>query len=198
MSAPPRLAILTGDRSQGTNMVRLVEAARAGTIGLEPALVVVGTPDAPARARAEALGVPTAVVPPGRDYGPRMVEALQEADIQWIALAGYLRLLPVDVVRTWSGRILNIHPALLPRFGGKGMYGERVHRAVLASGATESGCTVHWVSERYDEGGILVQLRCPVRPGDDASRLAARVLSLEHEAFPLAFRLALHERSSTP
>ena len=103
-----------------------------------------------------------------------------------VVLAGYVKLVPSDVIARYRGRIINVHPALLPSFGGKGMYGRRVHEAVLASGARESGATVHLVDEVYDRGAILGQARVPVLPGDDPERLAARVLEVEHRLLPAA------------
>jgi folate-dependent phosphoribosylglycinamide formyltransferase PurN len=103
-----------------------------------------------------------------------------------IALAGYLRLVPPDVVAAFGGRMLNVHPALLPAFGGAGMYGARVHQAVLASGARVSGPTVHFVDERYDEGAIIAQWPVPVRTDDTPETLGARVLAVEHRIYPWA------------
>jgi formyltetrahydrofolate-dependent phosphoribosylglycinamide formyltransferase len=146
--------------------------------------------DAGARARAEAAGVPVRVIATrdrdADEVSRETLAALEEAQIDVILLSGYLRLLPAEVVACYAGRILNIHPALLPAFGGKGMYGHRVHEAVVASDATESGATVHFVSERYDEGSILGQWRVPVLPDDTADTLAARVLRVEHELYPRA------------
>ena len=99
-------------------------------------------------------------------------------------MAGYLKLLPAEVVRAYRGRITNIHPALLPRYGGKGMYGHHVHEAVLAAGETETGPTVHLVDEVYDNGRILEQAKVPVRPDDTPDSLAARVLEQEHRLYP--------------
>ena len=105
-------------------------------------------------------------------------------------LAGYIRLVPPEVVSAYRGRIVNVHPALLPDFGGPGMYGRRVHEAVLASGATESGPTVHLVDEEYDRGAILAQSRVPVRKDDTPETLAARVLAEEHRLLPAVVRAA--------
>lgn len=139
---------------------------------------------------AMALGVRVAVVPPTEDgYGQALLQALARCDL--VCLAGYLRLLPEEVLAAFPGRILNVHPALLPKFGGKGMYGIRVHEAVLSSGERESGATVHLVSERYDEGRIIVQRRCPVFPEDTPESLAARVLEEEHLAYVEAIRSVL-------
>lgn len=131
-------------------------------------------------------GLPVALVPPGDDYGLRLLEQLQGVD--FICLAGYMRLLPEEVLRAFPDRILNVHPALLPAFGGKGMFGRRVHEAVIEAGCAESGCTVHLVNEAYDEGRILLQKRCAVYPSDTAESLATRVLALEHEAYVEALR----------
>jgi phosphoribosylglycinamide formyltransferase-1 len=109
---------------------------------------------------------------------------LGEQHIDLLVLAGYLKLVPSGVVAAYRGRIINTHPALLPAFGGKGMYGARVHQAVLASGAVESGVTVHLVDEVYDRGAILAQARVPVLPGDNPDKLAARVLEAEHRLLP--------------
>ncbi len=111
---------------------------------------------------------------------------LERHGARGVLLAGFLRLLPAEVCRAWEGRILNIHPALLPAFGGRGMYGRNVHEAVLRSGAAVSGPTIHFVNERYDEGRILAQWPVPVEPGDTAESLAARVLEVEHILYPAA------------
>jgi phosphoribosylglycinamide formyltransferase 1 len=99
-------------------------------------------------------------------------------------LAGYLRLVPAAIVRRWEGRMLNVHPALLPAFGGKGMYGRRIHEAVLAARSTVTGVTVHLVDEHFDEGPIVAQWPVPVHPGDTPESLAARVLAAEHRLYP--------------
>ena len=118
--------------------------------------------------------------------GARILALLQKHHVRAILLAGFLKLLPASVCRDFEGRILNIHPALLPSFGGKGMYGGRVHEAVLRSGVSLSGPTIHFVNERYDEGRILAQWPVPVLPGDTAASLGARVLEVEHVLYPAA------------
>ena len=110
--------------------------------------------------------------------------ALEAQSVDLLVLAGFLKLVPPGVIARYRGRIINVHPALLPDFGGKGMYGIRVHEAVLQSGAAESGCTVHLVEEEYDRGMILAQARVPVLPGDTARMLASRVLEQEHRLLP--------------
>lgn len=122
----------------------------------------------------------------GEMPGARILGLLKKHRVQAILLAGFLRLLPASVCRAFEGRILNIHPALLPSFGGRGMYGQRVHEAVLHSGASLSGPTIHFVNERYDEGRILAQWPVPVLPGDTAASLGARVLEIEHLLYPAA------------
>ncbi|MBX3463095.1 MAG: phosphoribosylglycinamide formyltransferase [Planctomycetes bacterium] len=116
---------------------------------------------------------------------------LLELDVDLVVLAGYLRLLPI--VPEFEGRVLNIHPSLLPRHGGKGMHGDRVHSAVLQAGDVESGCTAHLCDERYDHGRILVQARVPVLPGDSPAALAQRVFAAECEVYPAAIALRWHE-----
>jgi phosphoribosylglycinamide formyltransferase-1 len=143
-----------------------------------------------ALARAEAAGVPHRVIPTkGRDpqeVAAEILAALEAYGVRVIFLAGYLKLLPAPVVQAFAGRIINIHPALLPAFGGKGMWGMHVHRAVLESGARLSGPTVHLVDEEYDRGTILAQWPVPVLPDDSPEALAARVLEVEHRLYPMA------------
>lgn len=151
-------------------------------------LVISDNADAFALQRARDVGVATAYVDVrGRDrddVATAMLEALHAHDIQLIVLAGYMRLVPAAVIERYVDRIINIHPALLPAFGGRGMYGQHVHEAVIAAGCTITGVTVHLVNERYDEGRILAQWPVPVLPGDTADSLAARVLSIEHCVYP--------------
>ncbi|MXV95993.1 MAG: phosphoribosylglycinamide formyltransferase [Gemmatimonadetes bacterium] len=118
--------------------------------------------------------------------GGELLLLLARHRAEGILLAGFLKLLPAAVCRAYRDRVLNIHPALLPAFGGQGMYGHQVHEAVLRSGATLSGATIHFVNERYDEGRILAQWPVPVGPGDSADTLAARVLEVEHTLYPAA------------
>lgn len=113
-----------------------------------------------------------------------LLEHLQAEHIDFIVLAGYLRLIPASVIEAYADKIVNIHPALLPKYGGKGMYGDRVHQAVLAAGESKSGITIHFVNARYDEGAILFQATCPVQPTDSPSDLAQRIHALEHAHYP--------------
>jgi phosphoribosylglycinamide formyltransferase 1 len=114
----------------------------------------------------------------------KVVDWLKEHQITHLVLAGFLWLVPQHLVQQYPGKIINIHPALLPKFGGKGMYGIRVHEAVKQAGETQTGLTIHEVNERYDEGVYLFQARCPISAADTASTIAARVLALEHQHYP--------------
>jgi len=148
-------------------------------------LVASNRPDAGALARAARAIVPHVVLrSPRAPHGADLAETLAAHHVDLIALAGYMRLVPADVTATFVGRMLNVHPALLPEFGGPGMYGERVHRAVLKAGATHSGPSVHFVDEVYDHGAVIAQWPVPVLAGDDEHSLAARVLRAEHLLYP--------------
>ncbi|MBN1929581.1 MAG: phosphoribosylglycinamide formyltransferase [Chlorobiaceae bacterium] len=128
------------------------------------------------------------------EFALAMLDALRERQIDMILLAGYLRKIPDAVVAAYAEKIVNIHPALLPQFGGHGMYGMRVHEAVIASGETRSGATVHFVNEEYDKGRIIMQNHVPVLPGDTAETLAERVLRCEHRLYPAALEKLLAEQ----
>lgn len=144
--------------------------------------VVSNRTDAAALDRARQAGVRTTVLRDPADPD-ELLRALDDADL--VVLAGYLKLLPARVVARFRRRAINIHPALLPAFGGPGMFGRRVHEAVLASGATESGATVHYVDEQFDRGPIIAQRTVPVLPDDTADSLAHRVLAVEHALLPM-------------
>ncbi|HTI06596.1 MAG TPA: phosphoribosylglycinamide formyltransferase [Gemmatimonadales bacterium] len=176
--APVRVAVLVS--GGGTNLQALLDALHSSPIA-RVTRVVSNRSDAGALARAQAAGVPTAVLRHPAD-GDELLAAL--GDAQLVVLAGYLKLVPRAVVSRFRGRMVNIHPALLPDFGGPGMYGHHVHEAVLASGAKESGVTVHFVDEAFDRGEIIAQERVPVKPGDTPDALAARVLEAEHRLLP--------------
>ena len=149
------------------------------------ALVVSDRAEAAGLDRARSGGIPAEALS-HPDDGDEWLRLLWRFRIDLVVLAGYVKLVPAPVIASYRGRIINIHPALLPAFGGKGMYGRRVHQAVLASGAQESGATVHLVDEVYDHGAVLAQARVPVLPGDTADTLAERVLVVEHRLLPAA------------
>ena len=146
-------------------------------------LVVSNRPTAGAISRATERGIDTAVIAPGSDEG-RLEELLAQRRIDLVVLAGYLRLVPRGVTSAYRGRLINIHPALLPAFGGPGMFGHRVHQAVLDAGVRLTGATVHFVDEHYDRGPIIAQWPVPVLEGDTPESLAARVLQVEHALLP--------------
>ena len=180
-----RLAVFAS--GGGSNLQALIDRF-TDTAHVRVALVVSDRAAAGALARARAAGVPAAHIAAagraGTDVTADMLAALSAQRIDLIALAGYLRLVPPAVVARYRGRILNIHPALLPAFGGAGMYGRHVHEAVLAAGCRVTGATVHYVDERYDEGRIIAQWPVPVLPGDTTAVLAERVLAVEHRLYP--------------
>lgn len=169
----------------GTNMQALLDHEEHGAAYRIEVLVVDRPCVAEQRARAKGRAV-YRVDFGSRSAGDEVVGLLERHGVRGVLLAGFLKLLPPEVCRAYDDRILNIHPALLPAFGGKGMYGRHVHEAVLRSGATVSGPTIHFVNEHYDEGRILAQWPVPVEPGDTAESLAARVLEVEHLLFPAA------------
>lgn len=200
-----RLAVLAS--GGGSNLQSLLDtfngpAARPARVEL----VIGGKPGIGALDRAAAAGVPAVVIEAGGrsedEIASEMLFALDANRIDIVVLAGYIRLVPLRVVERFEGRMLNIHPALLPAFGGPGMYGQRVHRAVIESGSRVSGATVHLVGARYDEGPIVAQWPVPVLPGDTPESLARRVLTAEHLLLPAAVELLvsslLGETSRTP
>jgi len=191
---PIRIGILLSGKGRGSNMQALIDATRDGRIPGAVALVVSTSPGAPALDRAASSGVATQLVP-APDYpspdalDAALAEAFERAEVDLICLAGYMRLLTPGFVRRFAGRMMNVHPGLLPSFGGKGYYGKRVHEAVLETGARFTGVTVHFVDDEYDHGPIILQRVVPVDDDDTPETLAQRVLVEEHRAYPEAVRL---------
>jgi phosphoribosylglycinamide formyltransferase-1 len=177
-----RIAVAISGR--GSNLQALLEVLGPGA-PVEVVLALSNRKDAAGLERARQRNIPAEVLDDPMSAGEWLTR-LARHGVELIVLAGYLKLVPTGVIVAYHGRIINIHPALLPGFGGPGMYGHRVHQAVLASGATESGATVHLVDEVYDRGEILGQARVPVLPGDTPDTLAARVLEAEHRLLPAA------------
>lgn len=178
-----RVAVLAS--GSGSNLQAILDHFGALGPSAPGQVVLVASDRAAARAleRAHTAGIATAHIPSSGP--PDMLAALlAQHRVDVIALAGYLRLVPHEVTRAYRGRIVNVHPALLPAFGGPGMYGRRVHEAVIAAGGRESGATVHFVDEAYDRGAIIAQIRVPVDAADTADTLAARVLAQEHILYP--------------
>ncbi len=183
-----RLAVLLSGR--GSNSQALAQAVAAGQVPAEIVLVFSNRPEAPGLEIARRLGLPTAAIPgAGReraDYDRLVVAELRQRNVEWVCLAGYMRLLSGVLLEAFPGRILNIHPSLLPAFPGL-----EAQRQALEYGVKFSGCTVHWVDETLDGGPILAQAVVPVLDGDDEASLAARILEQEHRLYPEALRLAL-------
>lgn len=190
----PSLRLAVFASGGGSNLQALLDDAGRGDAGYTVGLCVSNAAGAGALERARRAGVATAVLDPAAfadeaAYTAALLAALDAHGIDFVALAGYMKKIPPAVVRTFRGRMLNIHPALLPAFGGRGLYGRRVHEAVLAYGVRWSGATVHLVDEEYDTGPIVLQEPVPVHPGDTPETLAARVLAVEHRLYPEAVRL---------
>lgn len=175
----------------GRTLLNIQELIQAGKLNAEVAVVIASRPCAGIdRARAVGLTVhlvPYKQMPDLPSYSARIAELLADARVDLVLLAGFLSLWQIPP--RFQGRVMNIHPALLPDFGGKGMFGHHVHEAVIKSGARESGCTVHFVTNEYDAGPIILQRRVPVLPGDTPDSLADRVFEQECLAYPEAIRL---------
>jgi phosphoribosylglycinamide formyltransferase-1 len=191
----------------GTNLQALIDAEKAGVLrGGTIALVISDRPGVYALERAQAAGIPARVESPDktlppqerrRDLSDRILRIAGETGTELIILAGFLSILEGDIITAYTGRIINLHPSLLPKYGGPGMYGDRVHRAVLEAGETESGCTVHLVDAGTDTGPILIQKKVPVVPGDTPESLAKRIHCQEHAAIVEAAALMLKQGKFT-
>jgi phosphoribosylglycinamide formyltransferase 1 len=190
--AGDRLRIAVMISGGGRTLVNLATCIERRVLDASIELVVSSRAEAPGVALARERGFDVRIATPPMFGDERamhdvITQWLVERGIGLVCLAGYLRLMRVD--QPYIGRVMNIHPALLPKFGGKGMYGLRVHEAVLAAGDRVSGCTVHFVNEEYDRGPVILQKTCPVLPGDTPESLAARVFELECKAYPEAVAL---------
>ncbi len=180
-------------------MQAIAAACASGQINGKVAVVIGSSADSPALALAREIGLDARSISPRLPeevYAEALLSALADARADLVCLAGYMRKVPNAVVAEYAGRLMNIHAALLPAFGGQGMYGHHIHEAVLAYGAKVSGCTVHFVDEQYDTGPIILQSAVPVEENDAPDTLAARVLAAEHEAYPRAVALFADGRLS--
>jgi formyltetrahydrofolate-dependent phosphoribosylglycinamide formyltransferase len=190
MDRPARLAVLLS--GGGTTLQNFLDRIRAGTLNAEVAVVVSSRREAYGLERARQAGVPAVAVarkehPDGDRYGDALHAALEPFGVDLVLLAGFLSLFQPRA--RYAGRVMNIHPALIPAFCGTGFYGDRVHRAVLESGVRISGCTVHFADDQYDHGPIILQGTVPVLDDDTVESLAARIHTLEQELYPEAVRL---------
>lgn len=189
---PLPIAVLIS--GSGRSLENLARRIAEGRLNCEILAVVSSSPRAGGIGRARRFNLPVVIVDRGAfgeddSFGRAVFDVVKRAGAEVVVMAGFLKFLPIPP--EFTGRVINIHPALLPEFGGKGMYGGHVHEAVLASGAAQSGCTVHFADNEYDHGPIILQKSCPVESGDTAETLADRVFALELEALPEALeRLA--------
>jgi phosphoribosylglycinamide formyltransferase 1 len=171
----------SGTGTNAGNLIKYFSTRNSGKV----VLVLSNKSHAPVLERAANLGVESTIFDREQFYNSREVlKMLTDKGVDFVVLAGFLWYIPEYLTCAFDKRIINIHPALLPAYGGKGMYGDRVHSAVLEAGEKESGITIHYVNEVYDSGDIIFQARCPVLPGDDIHSLAARVHELEYRYFP--------------
>jgi len=187
-----RIAVLASGR--GTNLQAIIDASERGEIPGTVVVVASDNPKAGALDRARAAGIPVLVLsvrsfPTREKFEERLAEAVQSYHPNLVCLAGFMRILSPAFVQHFAGRMMNIHPALLPAFGGVGMYGEHVHRAVLDRGVRVSGCTVHFVDDVPDGGPIILQAAVRVDPEDTVMTLAARIAEVEHRLYPQAIQL---------
>ena len=192
-----RIAVFASGR--GSNFQAILEQIKKGFIPASIELCITNNPEAGIIEIAEENGVPVKICPP-KDYSDShafnqaILTALIEAEIDYIILAGYLKLIGRQIVDRYSNKIINIHPALLPSFGGKGMYGHHVHEAVFNRGVKLSGATVHLVNNEYDAGPIVLQKSVSIEDAISDEEIAKRVLKIEHEIFPQAIKLLVEDR----
>ncbi len=199
MMARARVRLAVFASGGGSNFEAIVKAQESGELDAEITLAVSNRAEAGVLTRAHSHGISTLVIRPedfdsSAEYVEHLLRVLDARRVDFIALAGYLKKIPSAVVRRFRHRMVNIHPALLPSFGGKGLYGQRVHRAVLDYGARWTGVTVHLVDEEYDTGPIVLQEPVPVHQGDTVEALAARVLKVEHRLYAEALQLFAQNR----
>jgi len=181
----PRLGVLVS--GGGTTLQNFLDLEARGELAGDIALVVSSDPDAAACGRARKAGKPLEVVPWRKGASEAVTKALLRAKVDLVLMAGFLHLYRFP--EEFAGRVLNVHPALLPAFGGKGMWGRHVHEAVVKSGVKVTGCTVHFADLAYDRGPVILQRTCPVFAEDSPEDVAARVFELEKQAYPEAIRL---------
>jgi len=182
MTTLPRIALFAS--GNGSNVQRIAEYFQGKDI-LEIGAIYCNNPAAYVLERADQLGIPSILFNREMFLNSSVIlDDLKTRQIDWIVLAGFLWLIPAYLIKAYPAHIVNIHPALLPKYGGKGMYGNKVHEAVIASGDAESGISIHYVNDRYDEGEIIFQARCPVTTEDKPESLASKVHSLEYLYYP--------------
>ncbi|MES2138607.1 MAG: phosphoribosylglycinamide formyltransferase [Bacteroidota bacterium] len=172
---------------EGTNTQNIIDYFKSPTGGIKVALVVSNNPGANVLNRAKEAGIPTIVIERNTFYNSdQLIEQLRSAHIDLIVLAGFLWKIPENLIKNFPDKIINIHPALLPKYGGKGMYGINVHKAVVDAKEKESGISIHFVNENYDEGQLIEQHICSIEPSDTPETVAYKIHQLENEFFPKA------------
>jgi phosphoribosylglycinamide formyltransferase-1 len=177
----------------GSNFEAIINACKEKSLDAEIAGLITNNKNAGALERAEKHGISCHIINPEEfksqhDYERELLRTLQRLAPDVIALAGYLKKIPAAVIRVYENRIFNIHPSLLPAYGGKGFYGLKVHKTVLENGESETGCSVHLVTEEYDEGRVIAFEKVPVYKNDTPETLAKRVLQKEHQLYPEAIQ----------
>lgn len=193
-----RIGVLVSGQSRGTNFQAILDSIAGDNLHARVALLIATSENHGAVARARDAHIKTLILPPdgleGEEWDHRVADALYEEGVSVVVLAGYLRYVTHVLLEAFPRRVLNVHPSLLPAFGGQGMFGTRVHRAVLEHGCKVSGCTVHLVDERYDTGPILAQACVPVDDDDTPDSLAMRVQNEEHRLYPQCIEWVLHDQ----
>jgi phosphoribosylglycinamide formyltransferase-1 len=194
-----KIGVLVSGQSRGTNLQAIIDTIGRGELHATVALLVATREDHGAVARARAADVKTLILPADalssqEEWDHRVADAFYEEGVSLVCLAGYLRYISHVLLEAFPRRILNVHPALLPSFGGQGMYGLRVHRTVLEHGCKVSGCTVHFVDERYDTGRIIAQACVPVKDDDTPESLSERVQAQEHRLYPQCIEWVIPDR----
>lgn len=194
-----KIGVLVSGHSRGTNLQAIIDTIARDELHATVALLVGTKEDHGAVARARAAGIKTLILPADsfasqEEWDHQVADALYQEGVSVVCLAGYLRYISHVLLEAFPRRILNVHPALLPSFGGQGMYGMRVHRVVLEHGCKVSGCTVHFVDERYDTGRIIAQACVPVKDDDTPESLGERVQAQEHRLYPQCIEWVIQDR----
>ena len=195
MDKPQKTRIAIMASGNGTNAQNLIQYFKNHK-SIHVVLVISNRSDAYVLQRAKGEQVPSMVIQK-QDWQDKekVLSIFKSRDIEFVVLAGYLLLLPSWLVKRYQGRIINIHPSLLPRYGGKGMYGDKIHKAVIEAGDKLSGITIHYVNEEYDKGDIIFQTECSVDPNDTPDTLAAKIHKLEYEHFPRVAEKIIREKN---
>ena len=191
---PINIAVMVSGKGRGSNMQAIIDSCKNGVINGNVVCVIGVNNTSPAIERAKSQDIKTFVIVPSEfssqeEYDEKLISVFSDNNIDLICLAGYMRPLGISVIEKFRNRIMNIHPALIPSFCGKGMYGHHVHEAAIKRGVKVSGATVHFVNEEYDEGPIILQTVVNIDDNDDADTLAAKVLEVEHSTYVKAISL---------